>query len=133
MYLIDTSVWIDYLREKNTKAVDILEKILDSKQFFGITSVIYQEILQGASSKHDFDKLVKYFSTQNFYHPKNPLASYQEAAHIYFTCRKQGITIRSTIDCLIAQISIEQDLIILHNDEDYIRLAKILPKLQLLD
>ena len=57
--------------------------------------------------------------------------SHREAAHIYFSCRRKGITIRSTIDCLIAQISIEHDLILLHNDKDFTHMAAVIPQLKL--
>jgi len=46
-----------------------------------------------------------------FYHPKDPVDSFTRAARIYFDCRKNGITIRSTIDCIIAQTAIEHIMI----------------------
>ncbi|MFU8789259.1 MAG: PIN domain-containing protein [Methylobacter sp.] len=48
-----------------------------------------------------------------------------------FPARRQGITIRSTIDCLIAQIAIEHDLILLHSDKDFLQLTKTAPQLKL--
>jgi predicted nucleic acid-binding protein len=131
MYLIDTSIWIDYLRERDNASIRNFQKILEQKLPFGITSIIYQEILQGAESKQDFNQLVDYFSTQKFFHPADEITSFVEAARLYFDCRKKGITIRSSMDCLIAQIAIENDLILVHNDKDYINLHKILPKLKL--
>jgi len=56
--------------------------------------------------------------------PKHEKNSYSQAAHIYFTCRRHGITIRSTIDCIIAQLAIEHDLILLHSDRDFEQIAK---------
>ncbi len=132
MYLVDTSIWIDFLRKKNNPPVQFFLKILDQKQPFGITSFIYQEILQGAKSQEDFDKLNNYMETQRFYHPKDPLLSYQTAAQYYFNCRAKGVTIRSTLDCLIATIAIEHDLCVLHNDKDFIQLNKIVPSLKLM-
>jgi predicted nucleic acid-binding protein len=130
MFLVDTSVWIDYLREKDNSVTQYFALLLDQGTPFGITGVIYQEILQGASSKSDLDFLTKYLSTQRFYHIKDNINSYQSAAEIYFSCRRKGITIRSTMDCLIAQIAIENDLILLHNDEDYYRIATVIPVLK---
>jgi len=57
--------------------------------------------------------------TQRFYHLNDPVDSFAKAARIYFNCQKQGITIRSTIDCLIAQTALEHDLFLLHNDNDF--------------
>jgi predicted nucleic acid-binding protein len=51
--------------------------------------------------------------------------SYASAAKIYFKCRKKGITISSTIDCLIAQSAIENNLFLLHNDSDFDRISKV--------
>lgn len=132
MYLVDTSIWIDYLKDKNNASVKLLEKILDEGAPFGITSVIYQEILQGAASHKDYIHLVEYLSTMRFFHPLDPIISFQSAAKLYFDCRKQGITIRSTIDCLIAQIAVENKLVLLHADTDYQRIKKIAPDLELL-
>ncbi|MDN5849751.1 MAG: PIN domain nuclease [Nitrococcus sp.] len=131
MYLIDTSVWIDLFRQRDTGPAKMLRALLDRRLPYGITSVIYQEVLQGASSEHDFRRLRDYLGTQRFYHPTDLVRSYVEAAHLYVRCRQQGITIRSTIDCLIARIAIEHKLLLLHNDNDYLQLAKIEPQLQL--
>lgn len=130
MFLVDTSVWIDYFREKNNPTTKYFATLLDDEVPFGITGIIYQEILQGAATKSDFKYLVDYLGTQRFYHAADMLLSYQEAAKLYFDCRRQGITIRSTIDCFIAQIAIENALVLLHNDEDYNRIAGITPSLK---
>jgi hypothetical protein len=51
----------------------------------------------------------------------------QSAARIYFGCRKKGITINSTVDCLIARTAIENDLALLHNDADFDRMRRVAP------
>jgi hypothetical protein len=68
----------------------------------------------------------EYFSSQRFFHPKDPVESYARAARIYFACCRKGITVRSTIDCLIAQIALEHDLFLLHNDSDFIAMAPVI-------
>ncbi len=125
MYLVDTSVWLDYFRNRSTQAVTQFEEILNGNTPFGITSVIYQEVLQGADSPRDFSKLQNYLATQKFYYPIDPILSYEQAADLYFQCRRQGITIRSTIDCLIAQVAIEHNLRLLHNDRDFTQIATV--------
>ncbi len=131
MYLVDTSVWIDFLRGTNTLAVQRLFRIIEDQIPFGITGVIYQELLQGAASKFQFEQLETYFSTQRFYHPISPIESYAKAAEIYFACRQAGVTVRSTLDCLIAQVCIEHQLLLLHSDKDFDRIQKVVPALQL--
>src|SRR5262249_25073930 len=86
---------------------------------------------QGAASRKDLEKLIDYLSSQRFYNPKNITITHQEAAKIYFACRKNGITIRSTIDCFIAQIAIENNLIILHNDKDYEKIKGVITDLKI--
>jgi predicted nucleic acid-binding protein len=131
MYLVDTSVWIDYFRNIDNKATQLLTRLLDEEILFGITGLIYQEILQGAADKNDFKNLQTFLSTQEFFHLKDDIESYEAAAEIFYNARRKGITIRSTIDCLIAQIAIDNKLTLLHNDKDYIQIAKVATQLKL--
>lgn len=133
MFLIDTSIWIDYLRGKHNPMVDFFIEIMSRNFPYCITGIIYQEILQGAASDKDLKQLILYLETQNFFHLKDPVLSYQSAAKIYLEGRRQGITIRNSIDCLIAQVAIEHDLTLLHNDRDYLQINKVVPKLKLVD
>ena len=131
MYLVDTSVWIDYFRERSNPAVEQFEGILDRQLPFGITGVILQEVLQGAETDRDFDVLEQYLCTQHFYHAKDPLGTYRDAAHLYYRCRRRGVTVRGTLDCFIAQIAIEHDLVLLHNDRDFTQMATVVAELTL--
>ncbi len=126
MYLIDSSVWIDFLNNKTSQSTDNHIALASS----GLTTLIYTEVLQGAKTQKNFDTYSTYLSAQPFYDFKNNKSSYQQAAHIYFKCRKQGITIRSSVDCLIAQCAIEHDLILLHNDGDFGQMAGVISALK---
>jgi predicted nucleic acid-binding protein len=125
--LVDTSVLIDFLKGVKTQAASYFKTILERNIPYGITSFTYQEILQGANSEQEFERLKNYLGTQRFYHPKDPLESFEAAARIYFLCRKKGVTVRSTIDCLIARIAIEHNLLLLHSDRDFDTMAEIIP------
>ena len=125
MILIDTSVLIDSFKGKRNKAVQKFKDILLKGIPFGITDLVYQEILQGAKNESEFNILKEYLETQTFYEPLAGIQSYEYAAKIYFGLRKKGITVRSTVDCLIAQIAIENELYLLHNDRDFIKIAKV--------
>lgn len=131
MILVDTSVLIDFFKGFSNPPVNRLHELLGEGIPFAITSVIYQEVLQGAKSEKEFALLQEYLSSQRFIYPQDAVRTYEEAARIYFSCRKQGVTIRSTIDCLIAQMTLEQDLTLLHNDKDFDAIASIV-KLRLL-
>ena len=125
MILVDTSVLIDHFKGNENEPTYCFREVLQQKAPFGITPVIYQEVLQGAKTKREYSVLNEYLSTQRFFHPKDQILSYAHAAHIYFDCRRKGITIRSTIDCLIAQIALEHELFLLHNDNDFDAIASI--------
>jgi predicted nucleic acid-binding protein len=127
MILVDTSVLIDFFRGINNPAKVRFKSILEQDIPFGITALIYQEVLQGAKSEKEYADLNKYLSSQRFFHPKDPIETFAKAARLYFRCRKKGITIRSTVDCLIAQISIENELLLLHNDRDFEAMATVAP------
>ena len=131
MYLVDTSVWIGYMRDKETEATKRLAELGERRYTFGITGVIYQKVLQGAASEAKFDYLAEYMGSQTFYHPRDPIESYREAALIYYSCRRAGITIRSSMDCLIARVAIEHELILLHDDRDFENMAGVVPELAL--
>ena len=123
MYLVDTSVWIDYLRGRDVPHVHLLDELLANPLAVGISDLIYLEILQGATDARAFDKLRQYFSGQRFYRFVDAEASHTNAAKLYFNARRAGVTIRSNLDCLIAQCAIDHDLILLHNDVDFVRLG----------
>jgi len=94
---------------------------------FGISLLIFQEVLQGAKSDAEYESLKEYLATQHFYHLNHPIESYAGAANIYMQCRNEGVTIRSTIDCLIAETALENDLFLLHSDIDFDAIARVSP------
>lgn len=127
MILVDTSALIGFLKGEDNDSSRKLRNVLENHMPFGITSQIFQEVLQGAGSKTEYEKLKRYLESQRFFHPKDPIAAYAHAARIYFDCRKKGITLSSTIDCLIAQIALEHDLSLLHNDRDFEAMTAAIP------
>jgi predicted nucleic acid-binding protein len=131
MILVDTSVLIDFLKGNSNDRVSAFSEILERRLPYGINEFIYQEVLQGAATVAEFDKLREYFETIPQYQLKEGKRSFEKAAYLNFVCRKAGITIRSTIDLLIAQTAIENDLLLLHNDRDFTNMAKAIPELRM--
>jgi predicted nucleic acid-binding protein len=127
MILVDTSVLIHFFKGANSEGSKKLTGVLQRRIPFGINSLIFQEVLQGAGSEKEYSTLKRYLETQRFYHLKNPIESFAKAAKIYLDCRKKGITIRSTIDCLIAETALENDLFLLHEDNDFDLMGKVIP------
>jgi predicted nucleic acid-binding protein len=66
LYLVDTSVWIGYMRDEDKEATRRLAEIEARGHRFGITGVIHQEVLQGAASRAKFDYLAEYLGSQTF-------------------------------------------------------------------
>jgi predicted nucleic acid-binding protein len=127
MILVDTSVLIQFFKGINSEGAKKFSIVLQRKIPFGINSLIFQEVLQGAGSEKEYLILKKYLGSQRFYHLKDPVDSFAKAAKIYLDCRKKGITIRSTIDCLIAQTALENGLVLLHEDSDFDLMSKVIP------
>ena len=131
MILVDTSVLINYLKDQKTEAVEQFEYILDKSLPYGINTFIYQEVLQGAKTNKEYNLLKAYFETIPLYYLKYGKKSYEQAALINIRCREKGITISSTIALLIAETAIENDLYLLHDDNDFINIAKVIKELKL--
>ena len=131
MILIDTSVLIDFLRGTKNAAATTFDTILASGIPYGINDFIYQEVLQGARTEEQFLRLKEYLETIPFYTLLLGSESFEKAAYMNFVCRTSGVTIRSTIDLLIAETAIENNLYLLHNDADFSHMAKIIPELKI--
>lgn len=131
MYLVDTSVWLDFLRGAGTPRVAALKELLDDEDIVGVAPIIVQEVLQGADSDARFEKWRRYFSGLCCYLSADPVASHIAAARLYRACRSAGKTPRSSNDCLIARIAIEHKLVLLHDDRDFAAIAAASPALKL--
>ncbi len=125
MYLVDTSVWVDFLRGRETPQVRALEGLLAGEEIVGTTPTVIQELLQGADSPRRFEELRDYLGDLACYLPAEPVESHVRAARLYHACRRAGRTPRSSNDCLIAQVAIENALVLLHDDRDFDAIANV--------
>lgn len=125
MILVDSSVLIDYLEGRETAAVGRFIEILDRGVPFGLSPFTVLEVLQGAAAEKDFDLLRDYLGSQTAYDLIGGLGSYIKASRIFFDLRKKGMSVSSSLDCLIAQTAIEHGLLLLHNDSDFDRIAQV--------
>lgn len=130
MVLVDSTVWIDLLRVRETKPVEWLRRLLELGEA-AVAPVIVQEILQGASDARAFRRLEERFTALPMLGAGNPLPLHVAAARLYARARWQGIAPRSPHDCLIVIIAIEYDVPLLHDDVDFERLVKFQRKLKL--
>jgi predicted nucleic acid-binding protein len=126
MILVDTSVWIEFFNGTGALAARVLENLLEGEEDLCISEFILAEVLQGFRKDADFDLARDHLLRFPICSLKTP-SSYIKAAQIYRKCRKRGMTIRKTVDCVIAQTAIEYKLALLHNDSDFDRIAKVSP------
>ena len=125
MILVDTSVLIDFLEGQGGPRADQLADIIDRGIPFGISPVIFLEVLQGAATRKDFDLLKDYLGSLPFYDLRDVRDSAAGAAKLSFELRRKGMAVKSTIDFLIAQTAIDNDLYLLHNDAGFDRIAQV--------
>jgi predicted nucleic acid-binding protein len=130
MILVDTSVWVGYLRGDERPAVSRLAELLDRGTPVAVTSIVAQELLQGVAPGPAFDRLERYLSSQLRVEPVDPWLAAVEAARMFGACRAAGVTVRSTLDCLIARIAIEHGVALLHDDRDFDAIARVVPELR---
>jgi hypothetical protein len=125
--VVDSSVLIGFLRGLSSPPIARLEALIEEEIPFAIPGICCQEVLQGAKDEKGWRLLDDYFGSQDLLFPRDPQTSHWAAARIYFDCRRKGLTIRSSIDCLIAQLVLESEGVLLHDDEDYERIQKVRP------
>ena len=121
MIAVDTSVWIDFFRGATTPAVERFVTLIDDAGI-AITDVIQTEILQGLRSEADVRRVERRLAPFEVLRLEE-LDDYRRAASHYRGARRKGITIRRTLDCLIASVCIREDVALLHADADFDRLA----------
>ena len=117
MLLIDSTVWIDYFNGLETAQTDYLNSILETTPIM-VGDLILAEVLQGFRSDADFEKARRALGKFLQASLVGPELAVQSARN-YRTLRQKGITVRKTIDCLIATYCLENDLELLHNDSDF--------------
>ncbi|MEO0949552.1 MAG: PIN domain nuclease [Cyanobacteria bacterium J06641_5] len=117
MILVDSSVWIDYFNGMVTPETDKLHDLL-GRTPIAIGDLILLEVLQGFKFDKDFTTAQSLFSALPIYNLLDAELALQ-AAHNYRFLRSQGITIRKTVDTVIATFCIAKGLPLLHSDRDF--------------
>lgn len=122
MIIVDTSVWIDFFHGKDSPEVRTLEGILAVGEDICVCGVILAEVLQGIRKDEDYREALSRFESFLFL-PMNQ-RTFVKAAELYRILRHKGITIRNTVDCMIAAVAIEHDIPLLHEDCDFNPIAE---------
>lgn len=117
MVIVDTTVWVDYFRGASNPETEWLDRHLN-RQRLGLMDLILCEVLQGIQEPASFTRVRdQLLAFQVFETGGIDLAV--AAAENYRALRRRGITVRRTIDCLIATFCLEAGHELLHRDRDF--------------
>jgi predicted nucleic acid-binding protein len=116
--IFDTSVWVDFLRNKQNAASDLLVEYIEENNQVFLVPTIVQEILQGIREDAQYNHIkdiLSYFTVLQI----PPLQAAIGAADLYRALRKKGVTIRKSNDCVIAYYAIVFSTPLVHVDSDF--------------
>ncbi|MCP9462405.1 MAG: PIN domain nuclease [Nitrospira sp.] len=117
MIIVDTTVWVDYLRGASTPQTEWLDANLERERI-GLTDLILCEVLQGIKDDEMFRAVQRALLKFEVF-PSGGIELAIAAAKNYRRLRAKGLTVRRTIDCVIATFCLEHGHSLLHNDRDF--------------
>jgi predicted nucleic acid-binding protein len=117
--VVDSSVWIDFFNDADHPAVDMLEQMLDRGEIrIVVPDLVLFEVLRGFRHEHDHRQARRLMESLDIEDAGGIDLALSAAAH-YRSLRAQGITVRNSIDVLVAAFCIERDYALLHRDRDF--------------
>ena len=120
MILVDTSAWIQFLRDSRSPVCDLVDELLERE--IAICDPVRMEVFAGARDDSHLLSLRRLLARAALISTR--ATDYEDAAALYRRCRSQGETVRRLIDCLIASVAIRAGAPILHNDAEFAVLAR---------
>lgn len=118
MILVDTSVWIEFFRGTPSAHRKKLHDLIVEQEGIALVPLILTEVLQGIKRDSDYWGVRETLLSFPIFISRG-VETYIRAAEIYRTCRNRGVTPRSTVDCIIASIAIENGLVLFHHYKDF--------------
>ena len=120
MILIDTSAWIEFLRDTGSTVCTLVDELLGEE--IAVCDAVLMEVLAGARDESHLVMLRRLLARATVL--PTTVADYDDAAALYRRCRRQGETVRKLMDCLIASVAIRAGVAVLHRDADFDVLAR---------
>jgi predicted nucleic acid-binding protein len=124
--LVDTSVWIAYLRGTDSPAAEQLNGLIAEGADLAITEPVMMELLAGAARPRERAR-VEVLTNGLPLIGIDPVGDFRDAADLHRASALNGHPIRSMTDCLIAAVAIRSDVALLHGDRDFVFLAEVSP------
>ena len=120
MILVDTSAWIEFLRNSGSPVCSLVDELLASE--IAICNAVRMEVLAGARDESHLRSLRRRLARAVVI--PTLATDFEDAAVLYRRCRQQGGTVRKLIDCLIASVAIRAGAPVLHKDADFDVIAR---------
>ena len=124
MIVVDTTVWIDFVEARDTAFDRHLTSLIENDAPIALVDIVYCEILQGIRDDETYQRTRLSLLAHPIFRPSG-LQTFETAANLYRAARRRGLTIRRTVDCLIAATCLEVGAEIYHNDRDFDAIAKV--------
>jgi len=115
--LVDTSAWVDFFNGQPSPQAEALARLINEEADVLTCGVVAAEVLQGIRRSKNLASIEKHFLDMEWLTPREP-ETYLASADLYRQLRSKGLTIRSTIDCMIARLAEENDALLLSKDRD---------------
>jgi predicted nucleic acid-binding protein len=125
--LVDTSVWVDYLRGADTRATSTLRELLAAEPLQVVTTEpVAMEVLAGATEQATLTRLERLVNGLPSLEV-DPAVDFRSAAAVFRACRGGGTPVRALVDCLIAAVAIRHGAELVHKDADFESIARVAP------
>ena len=115
--LVDTSVWVDFFNGHPSKQAETLAHLIREEADLVTCGLVVSEVLQGLRQTKSVSTIEHHFREMDWLTPIEP-DTYIEAADLFRRLRSRGVTVRSTVDCVIASLAAHHDALILAKDRD---------------
>ena len=122
MVLVDSSVFINFFNSSKTKEAQQLSQLILEGEELAIIGIIYQEVLQGIKDDKHF-KNIKLI-LDDFSYISTPETIFLQSANLFRQLKKNGVTIKKSVDVIIAQTCINHKIPLLQADKDFANIAK---------
>ena len=115
--LVDTSAWVDFFNGHPSPEAEALTRLIREEADVLTCGVVVAEVLQGLRQSKSLTEIERHFLEMEWLTPREP-ETYLEAADLFRQLRSRGVTIRSTIDCIIAKLADVHGVLLLSKDRD---------------
>ena len=126
MTLLDTSVWVEYLRATGSPENNRVREMIEAGDSIATCDVVIMELLAGTRTAREWNAIWALMNRCAML-PVRPLFDYEVAARIYRKCKRAGFSPRGASDLLVAAVAIGQGVPLFATDDDFERIAEVAP------